>query len=49
VSVGELGNLPRRAANTAANVENLHAGLDSNLHGKVVLVARDGLVEGLAD
>lgn len=49
VGVGELGNLPCGAANAAADVEDLHAGLDADLHGKVVFVARNGLVEGLAD
>ncbi len=49
VRVGELGNLPRGAADTAADVENLHVLLDADLHGQVVLVARDSLVEGLAD
>lgn len=47
--VGELGNLPGGAANTAADVKNLHALLDADLHGQVVLVARNGLVERLAD
>ena len=49
VGIGELGNLPGRATDTAANIENLHASLDANLHGKVVFVAGDGLVERLAN
>jgi len=47
VGVGELGNLPSRPANTAANVEDLHPRLDANLRGQVVLVAGDCLIEAL--
>jgi hypothetical protein len=47
VGVGELGNLSGRPADTAANVEDLHAWLDADLSGQEVLVASNGLVEGL--
>lgn len=48
VASGELCNLTGWAANTAANIEHLHALLDANAVGQVVLVAGNGLVEGLA-
>lgn len=48
VGAGELDNFTCRSADTAADVQNLHAFGDAGLHGKVVLVAGDGLVEGLA-
>ncbi len=48
VRIGELGNLARRSADTTANVQHLHALLDADLRGKVVLVAGNGLVERLA-
>ncbi len=48
VSASELGNLAGRAADSAANIENLHALGDVDAVGKVVLVAGDSLVEGLA-
>ncbi len=46
--IGELSNLAGRATNTAADVEDLHAGLDTDLHGEEVLMTSNGLVEGLA-
>lgn len=48
VASGELCNLTGRAANTAANVEHLHALLDANAVCQVVLVTGNGLVKGLA-
>lgn len=48
VAAGELGNLAGRAADAAADVENLHALLDADAVSQVVLVAGNGLVEGLA-
>lgn len=48
VSISELGDLTGRAANTAANIKHLHAGLDTHLVGEVVFVAGDCLVEGLS-
>ena len=48
VGTGELDDLTGRSADTAADVQNLHALGDTSLHGEVVLVAGDGLVEGLA-
>ena len=48
VGASELGNLTGRAADTAADVENLHALLDADAVGEVVLVSGNGLVEGLA-
>ena len=47
VGTGELGNLTGRATNTASNVENLHSLLDTHGVGEVVLMASNGLVEGL--
>jgi hypothetical protein len=44
----ELGNFSRRPTNTAADIEDLVAVLDADFGGEVVLVAGDGLVEGLA-
>ena len=49
VGVGELGDLAGRATNTAADVQDLHASLDADLHGEVVLMAGNSLIEGLAD
>lgn len=49
VGAGELGDLAGRAANAAADVEDLHALLDAHAVGEVVLVTGNGLVEGLAD
>lgn len=48
VGARELGNLTRRATDTAANVQDPHALLDVHRVGEVVLVAGNGLVEGLA-
>lgn len=47
VGTGELDHLTGGTTDTATNVENLHALLDTGLHGEVVLVAGDGLVERL--
>jgi len=47
VRAGEFDNLTGRAADTAADVQNLHALGDAGLHGEVVLMTGDGLVEGL--
>lgn len=49
VCAGELGDLSCGSADTAANIKDLHALLDANLVCKVVLMAGNGLVEGLAD
>jgi hypothetical protein len=48
VSTCELGNLASGTTNTAADIENLHTLLDTNLVGKVVLMTGNGLVEGFA-
>lgn len=48
VSAGELGNLAGRSSDTAADIKNLHALLDADLSGQVVLVAGNGLVERLS-
>lgn len=48
VGISELGNLPSGSTDTAANVQNLHARLDADLRRQEVLMARNGLVEGLA-
>lgn len=48
MGAGELGDLPGRSTNTTANIENLHALLDTDAVCKVVLVASNGLVEWLA-
>ncbi|KAI6775056.1 hypothetical protein HG530_001814 [Fusarium avenaceum] len=44
----ELGDLASGTTNTTTNVEDLHALLDTNLVGKVVLMTGNGLVKGLA-
>lgn len=44
---GELGDLSGWASNTASNIKNLHALLDTDLVGKIVLVAGNGLEERL--
>lgn len=49
VCAGELGNLSCRSTDTTANIKNLHALLDANLVCKIVLMAGNGLVEGLAN
>lgn len=49
VGTSELGNLTSRATDTAADIENAHVLLDADLVGEVVLVAGNGLVEGLAE
>jgi hypothetical protein len=48
VAASELGNLAGRAADTTANVKDLHALLDANAVSKVVLMASNSLVETLA-
>lgn len=45
----ELGNLAGRTADTAANVKDPHALLDSDAVCEVMLVAGNGLEKGLAD
>lgn len=47
VGTRELDHLTGGATNTTANVQNLHALLETGLHGEIVLVTGDGLVEGL--
>lgn len=47
VATGELGDLAGRSTNTAADIENSHALLDTNLVRQVVLMAGNGLVERL--
>lgn len=49
VSAAELGNLTSRATNTATNIEDLHALLDADAVGKVVLMSGNGLVKRLAE
>ena len=48
MSSGELDNLSSRAANTTPNVEDLHAGLDTDVMSEVVFVSSDGAIECLA-
>lgn len=48
VGASELGDLASGTTNTATDVENLHALLNSDLVSKVVLMAGNGLVKGLA-
>lgn len=48
VATGELCDFASRAADTAANIEDLHAGLDIDAVGEVVLMTSNGLVERLA-
>lgn len=48
VDARELDNLSRRSTNTAANVQDAHVVLEVHLVCEVVLVASNGLVEGLA-
>lgn len=48
VGASELGDLASGTTNTATDIENLHALLDANLVSKVVLMAGNGLVKGLA-
>ena len=47
VSTAELDHLTSGTTDTAANIQNLHTILQTGLHGEVVLVAGDSLVEGL--
>jgi hypothetical protein len=47
MSTGELGDLTGGTTHTATDIKNLHSLLDTNLVGKVVLMAGNGLVEGL--
>lgn len=49
VGASELGNLTGRSTDTATNIKYRHALLDADLVGQVVLVAGNGLTEGLAD
>jgi len=46
--IGEFGDFSGGPSDTAANIKNLHSSLDTDLGSKVVLVASDGLIEGLA-
>lgn len=48
MSAGKLGYLAGRTADTAAHVKDLHTLLDADTVGEVVLMAGNGLVEGLA-
>ena len=48
VGVSELDDLARGATDTTADIQDPHAGLDVDLVGEVVLMAGNGLVEGLA-
>lgn len=48
VAAGELCNLTGRATDTAADIEDFHALLDTNGVGQVVLVTGNCLVKGLA-
>lgn len=47
MSTAELDHLAGGTTDTTANIQNLHAVLETGLHGEVVLVAGDSLVEGL--
>lgn len=49
VAVGELGDLSGGTTNTATNIQNLVTGLDADLHGEVVLMTSNGLVEALTE
>jgi hypothetical protein len=49
VCTGELGDLARWPAYAATDIENLHALLDADLMGKIVLMSGNGLVEALAN
>lgn len=49
VSTSELGNLAGRAANTATDIENLHALLNADAVGEVVLMSGNSLVERLSE
>lgn len=48
VCTSEVTNLASGATDAAANVEDLEVGLDAYVGGEEVLVAGDGLLEGLA-
>jgi alpha-D-ribose 1-methylphosphonate 5-phosphate C-P lyase len=48
MGTAELDHLAGWATDTATNIQNLHAISETDLQGEVVLVAGDGLVEGLA-
>ena len=48
VYASELCNLPRRPTNATANVEDSHPVAETHHVCKVVLMAGNGLVEGLA-
>jgi len=48
LGAGELGDVPKGATNTAADIEDPHALLEAQLEGEEVLGADDGLLEGLA-
>lgn len=49
VCASELGDLSCGSTDTAANIKDLHALLDADLVCKIVFMAGNGLVEGLAD
>lgn len=48
VDAGELDDLSGRSSNTASNIEYAHVVPQTHLMCEVVLVASNGLVEGLA-
>ena len=48
MTAGELDHLAGRPPYAAADVEDLHAGLDVYVVGQVVLVASDGTLKRLA-
>ena len=48
VDVNEPGDFTRGATNTAADIENAHAGFETHLGGEVVLVTGERSVEGFA-
>ncbi|KAI6771855.1 hypothetical protein HG531_009480 [Fusarium graminearum] len=48
MSTCELGDLTGGTTHTATDIKNLHAVLDTDLVGKVVLMTGNGLVKGLA-
>lgn len=44
----ELDNLPSRSTNTASNIQDLHTRFDTDVVSKVVFMASDSTIEGLA-
>ena len=48
MGAGEVADFAGRAADTAANVEDLEVRLDANVSGQVMFVAGNGLMERLA-